>query len=163
MAGDLNRGTLIGRLGKDPEIRNTGNGKPVASFSIATSDKWKDRDGNEKETTEWHNVVVFREATARFCEHYVKKGDQVYVEGQIKTRSWEKDGVKRYSTEIVISDFNGEVRKLGSAGEGRASRDESQYGSTRDRQSSGGRPGADRSAASQSAFDPGDLDDNIPF
>lgn len=153
MAGDLNRASLIGRLGKDPEIRNAGNGKPVASFSIATGDKWKDKEGKDKETTEWHNVVCFRESTSRFLEHYVKKGDQVYVEGQIKTRKWEKDGVTRYSTEVVVSDFNGDVRKLGSAGEGKGSRDESDYGSTKDREPSE-RPQASRSAS---------MDDDIPF
>ena len=153
MAGDLNRGTLIGRLGKDPEIRNTGAGKPVASFSIATSDKWKDKNGGEeKEVTEWHRIVCFRESTSRFLEHYVKKGDQVYVEGQIKTRKYEKDGVTHYNTEIVITDFNGEVRKLGSAGEGAAARDESSYGKTTTRPAKG--------AASAPASD---MNDDIPF
>ena len=156
MAGDLNRGQVIGRLGKDPEIRNTGAGKPVASFSVATSDKWKDKNsGEEKEVTEWHRIVCFRESTARFLEHYVKKGDQVYVEGQIKTRKYEKDGVTHYNTEIVITDFNGEVRKLGSAGEGSSSRDESSYGTTRTRPAKAGAPAGGHSA--------GSFDDDIPF
>lgn len=159
MAGDLNRATLIGRLGKDPEIRNTGAGKPVASFSIATSDKWKDKEsGTDKETTEWHNIVCFRESTSKFLEHYVKKGDQVYVEGALKTRKWEKDGITRYSTEVVISDFNGEVRKLGSAGEGRGTRDESSYGTTKDREPSQ-RPAAGGGGAGFG----GGMDDDIPF
>jgi len=155
MAGDLNRASLIGRLGKDPEVRNTGAGKPVASFSIAMSDKWKDKNGDEKEQTEWHRIVCFREATSRFLEHYVKKGDQVYVEGQIKTRKYEKDGVTHYNTEIVITDFNGEVRKLGSAGEGgRAAPAEDSYGSTSTR------PGKSApSGGSAGSFD----DDSIPF
>jgi single-strand DNA-binding protein len=141
MAGDLNRASLIGRLGRDPEIRNTGAGKPVASFSIATSEKWKDKNsGDEKEQTEWHRIACFREATSRFIEHYVKKGDQVYVEGQIKTRKYEKDGVTHYNTEIVITDFNGEVRKLGSSGDGgaRPAPDEGAYGTHSSRPSKGG-------------------------
>lgn len=155
MAGDLNRASLIGRLGKDPEIRNTGAGKPVASFSIATSDKWKSKDGDEKEQTEWHRIVCFREATSRFVEHYVKKGDQVYVEGQIKTRKYEKDGVTHYNTEIVIADFNGDIRKLGSAGDGggRPAPDEGSYGSTSTR------PGKSPSSGAPA----GGIEDDIPF
>lgn len=157
MPGDLNRATLIGRLGKDPELRNTGGGKTIASFSIATGDKWKDKGGNEKETTEWHNIVCFRESTVRFLEHYVKKGDQVYVEGAIRTRKWEKDGVTRYSTEVVINDFNGEVRKLGSSSDGGSKRDESSYGTTRDRE-----PRSSGSGSGSSGGFGGD-DDSIPF
>lgn len=161
MPGDLNRASLIGRLGKDPELRNMGNGKPVASFSIATSDRWKDKEsGKDKENTEWHRITCFRESTVRFLEHYVKKGDQVYVEGQIKTRKYDKDGVTHYATEIVITDFNGEVRKLGSAGEGGSKRDEGDYGTTRDREPSS-RPQASREQSG--GFAGGGMDDDIPF
>lgn len=162
MPGDLNRATLIGRLGKDPELRAMGNGKTVATFSIATSDKWKDKNsGQDKETTEWHRITCFRESTVHFLEHYVKKGDQVYVEGAIKTRKWQaQDGSDRYSTEIVITDFNGNVQKMGGAGQASANRDESTYGSTRDRPPREGNSGAGGAPAGGFGSS---MDDDIPF
>ncbi len=100
MAG-INKVILVGRLGKDPEIRHLENGVAVASFSLATSESYKDRNtGERKEQTEWHNIVLWR-GLAEVAEKYVKKGDLIYVEGKLKTRSWEKDGVTRYTTEIV--------------------------------------------------------------
>ncbi|MCF6361730.1 MAG: single-stranded DNA-binding protein [Cyclobacteriaceae bacterium] len=100
MAG-VNKVIILGRLGKDPEVRHLENGTPVASFSVATSESYKDRNSGEKvEKTEWHNIVLWR-GLAEVAEKYLHKGDQVYIEGKLQTRSWEKDGVTRYSTEIV--------------------------------------------------------------
>jgi len=103
MAG-INKVILVGRLGNDPEVRYTQDGSAVASFSIATSDEWKDKEtGDKKERTEWHRIVAWRKL-GEICGEYLSKGRQVYVEGKLQTRSWEKDGVTRYTTEIVASD-----------------------------------------------------------
>jgi single-strand DNA-binding protein len=108
MAG-INKVILIGRLGKDPEVRYTQDGSAVASFSIATSEEWKDKEtGDKKERTEWHRIVAWRKL-GELCGEYLSKGRQVYIEGKLQTRSWEKDGVTRYTTEIVAS----EVQFLG--------------------------------------------------
>lgn len=96
----LNKATLIGRLGKDPEVRTLESGVHVATFSVATTENWKDKDGNKKESTEWHNIVLWR-GLAEIAAKYLHKGDLVYLEGKITTRKWEKDGVTRYTTEIV--------------------------------------------------------------
>lgn len=105
MAG-VNKVILLGRLGKDPEVRHLENGTPVASFSIATSETYKDRNSGERiEKTEWHNIVLWR-GLAEVAEKYLHKGDQVYIDGKLKTRSWEKDGVTRYTTEIVADNMN---------------------------------------------------------
>lgn len=104
MAASINKVTLIGNLGKDPELRYTPNGTPVTNFSIATSDNWTDKTSGEKKSkTEWHRIVVWRKL-AEICAEYLSKGRQVYIEGKLQTRSWEKDGVTRYTTEIVASD-----------------------------------------------------------
>jgi single-strand DNA-binding protein len=107
MASSLNKVELIGRLGKDPEVKNLSNGSAVANFSVATSEKWKDkRSGEMQEKTEWHNIVVWNEKTIEFIEKYLNKGDLVRIEGKIQTRSWEdNDGNKKYATEIVIPAF----------------------------------------------------------
>jgi single-strand DNA-binding protein len=105
----LNRVMLIGSLGRDPEIRTLNSGERVANFSVATSERWK-KDGEQKEKTEWHNVVVFNDGLATICEKYLKKGSKVYIEGAIQTRKWtDKDGNERYSTEIVIQRFGGNI------------------------------------------------------
>lgn len=105
MAKSLNKVMLIGHLGKDPELRYTSNGIAVASFSIATNEAWKDQDGNLQERTEWHNIVAWRRV-AEICGEYLKKGKRVYIEGKIQTRSYDdKNGVKRYTTEIVVDDL----------------------------------------------------------
>lgn len=102
----VNRVTLLGRVGKDPETKTIGNGQTVSNFSIATSESWKDKStGEKKEQTEWHNCQAWG-STAEIIQKYVRKGDQIYVEGKIKTRSWEKDGVTRYVTEIIVSTVN---------------------------------------------------------
>ena len=103
MAG-INKAILVGRLGRDPEVRYTSDGRAVTNFSIATSDEWKDKDtGEKKERTEWHRIVAFGRL-GEICGEYLSKGRQVYVEGRLQTRSWEKDGVTRYTTEIVAGD-----------------------------------------------------------
>ena len=96
----VNKVILLGRLGKDPEVRTLESGKKVATFSLATSETYKDKSGNKQESTEWHNIVLW-EGLAGIVEQYCKKGDQVYISGSIRTRSWEKDGEKRYTTEIL--------------------------------------------------------------
>lgn len=113
MAGSLNRATLIGHVGKDPEIRSVNSGK-VANFSVATSETWRDKNsGEKKESTQWHSIVVWNENLVKIVEQYVKKGDKIMVEGQIQTRKWtDKDGNDRYTTEIVLSGFNGSILLL---------------------------------------------------
>ena len=117
MAGSLNKVLLIGRLGNDPEIKQMVNGKNVARLSIATSNTWKDKNtGEKKEKTEWHRVVIFNEGLVNIVQQYVKKGAQVYIEGQLTTRKWkdEKSGLDRYSTEIVLQGFNSTFKILSS-------------------------------------------------
>ncbi len=116
MAGSLNKVLLIGRLGADPEIKQMVNGKSVARLSLATSQSWKDKNsGEKKEKTEWHRIVVFNEGLVNVVQKYLKKGAQVYVEGQLTTRKWkdEKSGVDKYSTEIVIQGYNSSLTMLG--------------------------------------------------
>lgn len=115
MSGSVNRVILIGNVGKDPECRTMQNGSKVANVSIATSDSWKDKSsGERKEKTEWHRVVIFG-ALAEICEKYVKKGSKIYVSGSLQTRKWsDKDGVEKYSTEVVLQGFGGELQLLDS-------------------------------------------------
>jgi single-strand DNA-binding protein len=107
----LNKVTLIGKVGKDPEINKTQAGKTLASFSIATSETWKDKNtGEKREKAEWHNVVVYNENIAKVVQNYVKKGNQIYIEGALQTRKWQdKDGKDRYTTEVVLQDFKGQL------------------------------------------------------
>ena len=111
----LNKVMLIGNLGKDPEIRHTQDGKAIVNLTVATSENWKDKaTGEKKEKTEWHRVVIFNEGLAKVAEAYLKKGSTVYLEGQLQTRKWtDKDGVEKYSTEIVLQNFRGEMELLG--------------------------------------------------
>jgi single-strand DNA-binding protein len=115
MAGSVNKVILVGNLGRDPEVRHTQDGKPIVNLSIATSETWRDRNsGERKERTEWHRVVIFNENLAKVAEQYLKKGSTVYVEGQLQTRKYtDKDGVEKYSTEIVLQNFNGTLTMLG--------------------------------------------------
>ena len=116
MAGSLNKVLLIGRLGADPEIKQMVNGKNVARISVATSQSWKDKStGEKKEKTEWHRVVVFNEGLVNVVQQYLKKGSQVYIEGQLTTRKWkdEQTGTDKYSTEIVIQGYNSSLTMLG--------------------------------------------------
>ena len=119
MAGSLNKVLLIGRLGADPEIKQMVNGKSVARLSLATSQSWKDKNtGEKKEKTEWHRIVVFNEGLVNVVQQYLKKGAQIYVEGQLSTRKWkdEQSGQDKYSTEIVIQGFNSSLTMLGGGG-----------------------------------------------
>ena len=116
MAGSLNKVLLIGRLGADPEIKQMVNGKSVARLSLATSQSWKDKNsGEKKEKTEWHRIVVFNEGLVNVVQQYLKKGAQIYVEGQLTTRKWkdEQSGQDKYSTEVVIQGYNSSLTMLG--------------------------------------------------
>ena len=116
MAGSLNKVLLIGRLGADPEIKQMVNGKNVARLSLATSNTWKDKNtGEKKEKTEWHRVVIFNEGLVNVVQQYLKKGAQIYIEGQLSTRKWrdEKAGVDKYSTEVVLQGYNSSLTMLG--------------------------------------------------
>jgi single-strand DNA-binding protein len=120
MAGSVNKVILIGNLGRDPEIRRTQDGRPIANLRIATTDSWRDKvSGERRERTEWHTVVIFNEPLCRIVEQYLKKGAKVYVEGQLQTRKWQgQDGQDRYSTEVVLQGFNAVLTMLDSRGSG---------------------------------------------
>jgi single-strand DNA-binding protein len=115
MAGSINKVILIGNLGADPEIRSMQDGRPVCNLRVATSETWKDKSsGERRERTEWHRVVIFNEGLCRIAEQYLKKGSKVYLEGQLQTRKWEKDGQDHYSTEVVLQGFNSTLTMLDS-------------------------------------------------
>ena len=121
MAGSVNKVILVGNLGKDPEIRRTQDGRPIANLSLATSESWRDKNtGERKEKTEWHRVVIFSEPLCKVVEQYVKKGAKLYIEGQLQTRKWtDQSGAEKYSTEVVLQGFNGSLTMLdGRAGAG---------------------------------------------
>lgn len=165
MAG-VNKVILIGHLGADPEIRRTQAGDPIANMRIATSETWRDKDtGERKERTEWHTVVVFNENAAKFAEQYLKKGAKVYVEGQLQTRKWQdQSGQDRYTTEVVLQRFRGDLQSLDKAPSNRppASDDPDAYGSTTTREA---RPSNyDRDDPRTGGGSYGDtLNDEIPF
>ncbi|MEZ5742727.1 MAG: single-stranded DNA-binding protein [Sphingomonadaceae bacterium] len=119
MAGSLNKVMLIGNLGADPEIRSFQNGGRVCNLRIATSETWKDRDGQRQERTEWHTVAIFSDGLINVCENYLRKGSKVFIEGQLQTRKWQdQQGNDRYSTEVVLRGFNGTLTMLDGRGEG---------------------------------------------
>jgi single-strand DNA-binding protein len=120
MAGSINKAILVGNLGADPEIRRTNSGDPIANLRIATSESWKDKNsGERKEKTEWHSVVIFDENLCKVVENYLKKGSKVYIEGALQTRKWQdQEGKDRYSTEVVLQKFRGNLTMLDSKGEG---------------------------------------------
>jgi single-strand DNA-binding protein len=153
MAGSVNKVILVGNLGKDPEVRRMQSGDPVVNLSLATSESWRDKaSGERKEKTEWHRVVIFNKNLAEIAEKYLRKGAKVYVEGSLQTRKWtDKDGQEKYSTEIVLQNFRGELTMLDSKGEG---------GGGQSRGSYGGGSGAGEAPAS---FDRSEMDDEIPF
>lgn len=162
----VNKATILGNLGADPEVRKLDNGTKVVTFNVATSERWNDKNtGEKKEKTEWHRVVIFgqseNDGLAGVAEKYLKKGSKVYLEGKIQTRKWEKDGVDHYTTEIVLSGFQANLTLLDSAGSNRppAASSPDEYGQTRTRDESGqGRP----QASQPPAFE-GGMDDDIPF
>lgn len=119
MAGSVNKVILVGNLGADPEIRRLNSGDMVVNLRIATSESWRDKNsGERKEKTEWHQVVIFNDNLGKVAEQYLKKGMKVYLEGALQTRKWEKDGVERYSTEVVLQKFRGELQMLDARGQG---------------------------------------------
>ncbi len=120
MAGSVNKVILVGNLGADPEIRRLNSGDPVVNIRVATSESWRDKNsGERKEKTEWHNVVIFNDNLAKVAEQYLKKGMKVYVEGQLQTRKWQdQNGQDRYTTEIVLQKFRGELQMLDARGQG---------------------------------------------
>ena len=152
MAGSLNKVLLIGRLGADPEIKQMVNGKSVARLSLATSQSWKDKNtGEKKEKTEWHRIVVFNEGLVNVVQQYLKKGAQVYIEGQLSTRKWkdEQSGQDKYSTEILIQGYNSSLTMLGGGGRGIQNDNSSEPIS--------------KNSDDASQIEQNDLDDEIPF
>ena len=162
MAGSVNKVILIGNLGRDPEVRSFQNGGKVCNLRIATSENWRDRNtGERREKTEWHSVAIFSEPLAKIAEQYLKKGSKVYIEGQLETRKWQdQSGQDRYSTEVVLRPYRGELTLLdgrGEGGGGGGSFDDDRsggYGGGSSGDSSGGQSGGGSRA---------DLDDEIPF
>jgi single-strand DNA-binding protein len=164
MAGSVNKVILIGNLGADPEIRRTQDGRPIANLRLATSENWKDKaTGERREKTEWHRVVIFNENLCRIAEQYLKKGSKVYIEGSLQTRKWQdQSGQDKYSTEVVLQNFRGELTLLDRAGGAGA-------GGGGDMDEAGGEfgsPGPTRrvaAAAGAGGGRGGDMDDEIPF
>ena len=148
MSGSLNKVMLIGRLGQDPEVRNTQDGRSLCTFSIATSESWNDKNtGEKREKTEWHRIVVFNEGLVNVVQQYLKKGSNVFLEGQLQTRKWEdKDGIEKYTTEVVLQGFNSTFKMLDNRNTSSADNNFSQ----------------DNSISDSSDFD-SEIDDDIPF
>jgi single-strand DNA-binding protein len=157
MAGSVNKVILVGNLGRDPEIRSTQDGTRVANLSLATSESWRDKNtGERREKTEWHRVVIFNERIVEVAEKYLHKGSKVYVEGQLQTRKWtDQSGQEKYTTEIVLQRFRGELTMLDARGAGDAS---GFAEPAHEPASQGGPSGSGRAPSSG-----GDLDDEIPF
>ena len=153
MSGSVNKVTLVGNLGRDPEIRAMQNGDKIVQLSIATSDRWKDKNsGEQRERTEWHRVVIFNDALGKIAEQYLKKGSTVYLEGQLQTRKWtdQQSGQEKYTTEVVLQRYRGELTLLGSRPDNQVSND---YNKSE----------IDQSGESSVSNIASDLDDEIPF
>ena len=153
MSGSVNKVTLVGNLGRDPEIRAMQNGDKIVQLSIATSDRWKDKNsGEQRERTEWHRVVIFNDALGKIAEQYLKKGSTVYLEGQLQTRKWtdQQSGQEKYTTEVVLQRYKGELTLLGSRPDNQVSND---YNKSE----------IDQSSNSPVSNIASDLDDEIPF
>ena len=164
MAGSVNKVILIGNLGKDPEIRRTQDGRPIANLSVATSDTWRDKaTGEKRERTEWHRVVIFSEGLCRVVEQYLKKGSKVYLEGSLQTRKWQdQSGQDKYTTEVVLQNFNSTLVMLDRAGGGRGGDIGSEdVGSGGEFGSPG--PSTRQPATVGAGGKRGDMDDEIPF
>jgi single-strand DNA-binding protein len=161
MAGSVNKVILLGNLGADPEIRRTQDGRPIANLRIATSERWRDKaTGEQKERTEWHRVVIFNDNLCRIAEQYLKKGSKVYLEGQLQTRKWtDQQGVERYSTEVVLQNFRGELTLLDRAGD----RPDSGFDNGNEFGSRGPTASRERQPAMAGAGRRDDMDDEIPF
>lgn len=163
MAGSVNKVILIGRVGKDPEVRSLNSGDRVVNMSVATSETWKDRHtGERKEKTEWHRIVIFNENIAKVCENYVRKGQLVYIEGQLQTRKWtDQAGAEKFSTEIVLQKYRGELNMLSDGRGGGGNDSDDGYGGGQQQQSRGS-GGYGSGGGRREDFSP-DLDDEIPF
>ncbi len=162
MAGSLNKVTLIGNLGNDPEVRTMQNGGEVCNLSVATTESWKDKSSGEKrEKTEWHRVVVFSPGLVGVCKNYLKKGAKVYLEGTLQTRSWEQDGQKKYTTEVVLNNFDSKMLMLDgrSSGAGAGAGGYNDGGQSSDYNQSPANQGS--AASSPAPID--ELEDEIPF
>ncbi len=179
MAGSVNKVILVGNVGKDPEVRNTQDGAKIVNFTLATSETWNDRaSGERKERTEWHRIVVFNDNVANVVEKYVRKGSKVYVEGALQTRKWtDQSGQEKYTTEVVIGRFNGNLTLLDSRSSGEGGGMSEGGGGYQPREraapaarapaSSGARGGSSSGGGGGPSWDAprggGDLDDEIPF
>jgi single-strand DNA-binding protein len=164
MAGSVNKVILVGNLGKDPEIRRTQDGRPIANLSVATSETWRDKNsGERKEKTEWHRVVIFNEGLCKVAEQYLKKGAKIYIEGQLQTRKWtDQAGVEKYSTEVVLQGFNSNLTMLDGRSGGGSGLGADDSGA--DFGSSGPSSAPPRRAvASGAGARNSDMDDDIPF
>jgi len=153
MSGSVNKVTLVGNLGRDPEIRAMQNGDKIVQLSVATSDRWKDKNsGEQRERTEWHRIVIFNDALGRIAEQYLKKGSTVYLEGQLQTRKWtdQQSGQEKYTTEVVLQRYKGELTLLGSRPENQL---ENQYNNAQ----------IDQTEQISEPNIASDLDDEIPF
>ena len=164
MVGSVNKVILIGNLGRDPEVRRTNAGLPVVNLRIATSESWRDKNtGERQERTEWHNVVIFNENLTKVAEQYLKKGSKVYIEGQLTTRKWQdQSGQDRYTTEIVLNRFRGELMLLDRAGDAISASNGDDFGRSSPMEAgreprTGGRAPAPAGSLAE------DLDDEIPF
>jgi single-strand DNA-binding protein len=167
VAGSVNKVVLVGNLGKDPEVRTTQDGTKIVSMTLATSESWTDRaSGEKKERTEWHRVVVFNDRIADVAERFCRKGGKVYIEGALQTRKWtDQSGQEKFTTEVVLAKFRGELVLLSSAGGGASGGGASQ-GQARGQQQTGGSSGATQGRGGPQWEAPkggGDLDDEIPF
>jgi single-strand DNA-binding protein len=164
MAGSVNKVILVGNLGRDPEVRRTNAGAPVVNLRVATSESWRDKtSGERQERTEWHNVVIFNEVLAKVAEQYLKKGSKVYVEGQLTTRKWQdQSGQDRYTTEVVVNRFRGDLTLLDRAGDSVAATNGDDFG-----RSSPMEAGRETRAPARTPATAGslaeELDDDIPF
>lgn len=164
MAGSVNKVILVGNLGADPDVRSMQSGDKVVNLSLATSESWKDKaTGERRENTQWHRVVVFNQGLVNVCENYLRKGSKLYIEGQLETRSWEQDGQKKYTTEVVLRPYRGELTMLDSRSSG------AEGGSFQDNQAGGFDSGFGGGAPQQQAASGGggapaeSFDDEIPF
>ncbi len=170
MAGSMNRVTLIGNLGADPDIRNTHDGRPIANLSVATTESWKDKNTQERrDKTEWHRVVIFSEGLCRVAQQYLRKGSKIYIEGQLQTRKWtDASGIEKYTTEIVLQNFSGQLIMLDSQNNNSNNKGYSpQYSDTNDnstynKSSHLGSESAQIDDGERGKYDR-ELDDDIPF
>ena len=162
MAGSVNKVILVGNLGADPDVRTMQSGDKVVNLSVATGESWKDKaTGERRERTEWHRVVVFNQGLVNVCENYLRKGSKIYIEGQLETRSWEQDGQKKYTTEVVLRPYRGELTMLDSRNSGAGASGGSSF---QDNSAGGfdtGAPMGQSQAAPAAAV--GEMEDEIPF